>query len=185
MTTVYSVSSGNGVTGRASLYLGEYASLYIGLTTETLKTWLPFVVNLPKNERITTATLKIYANESLSGATCKCLFGCEAADSPAAPTNWATLNARVMTTAYTTDNNVSSETAGALYSWDITTAVQEILNRAGWVANNTLAILMHDNGSSSMAYRGLANANSAYTDPVLEVVYGGAVGVAITPYMMF
>jgi hypothetical protein len=153
-------------------------SLYNGKGAVNIyKAWMPFVVTLPKLG-IVSATLKVIAFQNDSGTTCKLKIGCEAADNPAAPVSQAQLDARTLTTDYTTDNNVAAWTIGTEYTWDITTAVQEILNRAGWASGQTMAVLIHDNGSSANAQRVISSSEHlTYTEPILSIVYnlGGQV----------
>lgn len=142
------------------------------------KAWVPFTVNLRNRFKIYSATLKMVASSNKSGTTCKAKFGCEAADNPSAPANWAGLNARTLTTAYTQDDNVAAWTEGTEYTVDITSAVQEVLNRAGWASGQTMAVLIVDNTSSTGASREFASSeNASYTEAKLEIAYynGGQV----------
>jgi len=149
------------------------------ISDDPCKAWIPFTaVPFLKNTVIVSSTIKLVANNTRSGATCKLRFGCEAADNPSAPSTWATLNSRTMSAAYTDDNNVAAQTAGTEYTWNITTAVQEILNRAGWASGNTLAVLIHENGGSSGSQRTVASFdNTTYAEPklVIEYLLGGQV----------
>lgn len=134
--------------------------------------WLPFVVTLGKNIPIISATLKVVCSSSGSSTTVKIKAGCEAADNPSNPTTIASAASRVLTSAYTTNDNVASWTAGNEYTFDITTAVQEVLNRAGWASGNTMAVMIVDNGSSNSASRSFAsNEHATYAEPKLEIVY--------------
>lgn len=142
------------------------------------KAWVPFTVNLRNRLKIFSATLKVRAASNKGGTTVKVKIGCEAADNPSAPANWSQLNARTLTTAYTTDDNVSAWTEGTEYSFDITTAVQEILNRAGWASGQTMAVLTADNGSTTGATREFASSeNASYDEAKLVIAYykGGQV----------
>lgn len=142
------------------------------------KAWIPFAVALLQGTAIASSTLKIRASHTESNATCKIKVGCEAADNPSAPANWSQLDSRTLTSAYLTNNNVSEWTAGTEYTFDITTAVQEILNRVGWSSGNTMAVMIIDNASSASAYRLIASYDNVnYTEPILEIVYysGGQV----------
>ena len=167
--------------GRASGSVFDIAGTVLELgkiSDDPCKAWIPFVVPILKNTTVLTATIKLVANNTRSGATCKLRFGCEAADNPSAPSTWATLNSRTMSAAYTDDNNVAAQTAGTEYTWNITTAVQEILNRAGWASGNTMAVLIHENAGSSGSQRTVASYdNVTYTEPILVIEYllGGQV----------
>ena len=155
-------------------------------SSNSLKAWVPFVVSLPRFTVVTAATLKVVSYNAQSGTTVNVKWGCEAADNPAAPTTWDTLNARVMSAAYLT--GVLPAWADAeICTFDVKDAVQETLNRAGWVLGNTLAVLFFDNGSDLIAYRNFYSAEGSGTDLAkLEIEYTiGGNPVAITPYMMF
>lgn len=144
--------------------------LFLGNQTHHEKVWIPFVVNLPNNLVLTSATLWAYATVTRSD-TPRNLVGCEAADNPSAPTTWADLDSRVLTTA---NNNFIFPpfTTGELHSYDVTAAMQEVLNRAGWVYGNTLAVMFHDNGSSTGEFRKLAAfEHVTYDPPYLEVIF--------------
>jgi hypothetical protein len=158
---------------------------YVGNTSASnypTKAWFPFAsVAVDKGTVITSATFKFKAASSQSGTTVKIKIGCEAADNPADPTNKTDLFNRVLTTAYTTDNNVAAETAGTEYTFDITTAVQEILNRAGWVNGNKIAVFIDDNGSTANKTRDIATSEHAtYSDPQLVIVYGFTYELALS-----
>ena len=145
---------------------------------QTCRAWIPFTVTLWNSLVITSATLKVKAAGNGSNTTCKVKVGCEAADNPSKPTTKTDLYNRTLSTAYTTNNNVASWTAGTEYTFDITTAVQEILNRAGWASGNTMAVLIQDNGSSISAERQIAAyEHASYAEAKLDIVYynGGQV----------
>jgi len=135
------------------------------------RAWFPFAnVTIPKSTVITSATLKMVANAN-GGAANSTKVGCEAADNPSDPATAADLRARTLSSAYTLDA-FSPWVTGTQYSLDITTAVQEILNRAGWVSGNKLAVMTTDNGSSDDGLRGIATVEDAtYSEAILEIVY--------------
>ena len=135
------------------------------------KVWIPFVVNLPKDQIIVSATYKLISYDNSSGTTLKVKVGCEAADNPTQPTTWSGLDGRTMAAAYTQDDNVAAWTTGVEYTWNVTTTVQATLNRAGWVSGNKMGMMIHNNGSTG-GNRKLATLNHAtYTEPILEIVY--------------
>ena len=148
--------------------------------------WLPFVVNLSKGQVIISATFKLVAVVAAT-TTLAVKFGCEAADNPAAPTTNSDLSGRVLTTAYLTYTSNAAWAVGTEYTFDITSAVQEILNRAGWTSQNTLAVLIKDNGTGLDESRVFATVeNDTYTEAILEIVFaGGQSMIAISPYLIF
>ena len=149
--------------------------------------WLPFIVNLSKNQVIISATLKVVAVQA-DTSTIHVKFGCEAADNPPAPTTKEDLEARVLTAAYLNYDSNAAWVIGTQYTFDITSAVQEVLNRAGWTPQNTLAVLIKDNNTSADNVRKFAaTENDSYTEAILKIVFTPISGltVATTPYMMF
>ena len=150
--------------------------------------WLPFIVNLPKNQVITSAILKVVGVQA-DTSTILVKFGCEAADNPSAPTTNADLEARVQTAAYLTYSSNAAWAIGTEYTFDITSAVQEVLNRAGWTPQNTLAVLIKDNGTGADNVRAFAaTENATYAEAILEIVFssiGGLAVVAISPTLIF
>ena len=140
-----------------------------------MKAWVPFTVDLPNATLIESAYLRFTSAASESGTVVNVKIGCEAADNPAIPTSYADLFGRTLSTAYTTDDNVAAWTAGSAYSWDISTAVQEILNRPGWATGQRLAVFIVDNNSDNNAGRQMASANgTVYAVPTLEINYFGS-----------
>ena len=175
MTTVNISTATGDLYGRAvgpvldnsggTIELGKIAS-------DPCKAWIPFVVPLLNSTVLVSATLKLVANTSRSGTTGKLRFGCVAVDDASAPGTWAALNALTMTTAYTDDDSVAAQTAGVEYTWNITTAVQEIINRAGWASGNTIGVLIFENGGDNATQRTLASYdNETYTEPILSIDY--------------
>ena len=150
--------------------------------------WLPFIVNLSKNQVIISATLKVVAVQA-DTSTIHVKFGCEAADNPPAPTTKEDLEARVQTAAYLSYDSNAAWVIGTEYTFDITSAVQEVLNRAGWTPQNTLAVLIKDNGTGADNVRAFAaTENATYAEAILEIVFssiGGLAVVAISPTLIF
>jgi hypothetical protein len=140
------------------------------------KAWIPFVVNIAQSVVITSATLTVVAYETTTGAV-NVRWGCDMRDNAApVPTSYNSLNLRTMTANFT-ESSMVDYTAGTAYTYDITTAVQEILNRTaspGWASGNTMAILCTENGSASHKYRSIAAyANDkSYAPPLLTITYG-------------
>ena len=149
------------------------ATLYIGNTSASdypAKAWIPFTVTVNNATQITSATLKMRAESNRTGSVIV-IVGCEDADNPSVPANWGGLDGRTMTTAHT-DHTPAAWTSGTEYTVDVTTAVQEVLDRVGWVSGQTLAILIIDNGSTANLVRGIASSEHAtIAESILEIVY--------------
>ena len=158
----------------SSVYDTTNTALLIGNSAATAaKTWIPFAnVTINQGQTITSATLKLTSTSSLSTTTVKIKIGCEDADNPSMPADWAAVDAREITTDVTLDNNVPAWTAGTVYTYNITTAVQEVLNRVGFSNGNTIAVLIFDDGSTStMKRRPASEENTTYDPVILEIVY--------------
>ena len=99
--------------------------------------------------------IKAYANDS--GNSCKIKVYANNVDSAALlyPPNFtpAGANALALTTAYTKIDLMPPWTSGTWYSIDVTTAVQEVVNRQGWVSGNNILLVIRDNTSSLAAHR--------------------------------
>lgn len=141
-----------------------------GSIGDDVQTWIPFSVPLQKNRVIVSATLRLIAIGGSVGDP-SVRIGCEAADNPANPTTLADLRARVMTSAFS-DTTAGSNSVGATIDFDVTAAVQEVLNRAGWVASNTLAVKFEDLVSGSAQHRQYASfENTTYNEPQLLITF--------------
>ena len=118
--------------------------------------WIPFIIaDIGQGVAIASATLIVY-----SGGWCELSpedvrkitnfkIGCEAVDGSVTPTTYNQANIKVMTGNYRTVS-IAPATAypyGTLYQYDITSAVQEVIDRPGWHAGHTLGVLVFDNGS--------------------------------------
>jgi hypothetical protein len=157
-----------------SVFRDTYAYINVGKNASgyTYKSWIPFTVALDQGLQIDSATLKLRAYNGQAGDTCKIKIGCVAADNASKPGSWASLNGLTMTTAYTADASVAHWSAGNEYTYDITTAVQEVLDRGGFSNGNVIAVLIVDNGSSTGAERDIAAyEDTSYAQAILEIVY--------------
>jgi hypothetical protein len=173
MSQVLTISAGSGdcygstsldlVTGSTTLFLDGTPTI-----GEIARTWIPFTVALPKNLVIVSAFVKWYATQSRSESSGVSL-GCEAADNPSTPSSRADLFARSLTAAF---NSVvfESYTTGNQYSYDITSAVQEVLNRSGWVSGNTMAVLAIGAINNDNRRQIASVENVTYQEPILEII---------------
>lgn len=67
--------------------------------------------------------------------------------------------------------NPAGYTAGDEYTYDVTNAVQEVINRAGWASGNTLAVIVDSPTPSGSNRRQVASYdNATYTEPILVLV---------------
>ena len=108
-------------------------------------------VTVPKNAVITSATLQVGIQDVYGTPATRC-YG-EAADNPTAVTTAVDGNSRALTTAYI-DPGITTTGTKTL---TVTTIVQELVNRAGWVSGQNMNLMLRDNGS-------LESANNFYDD---------------------
>ena len=137
------------------------------------RSWIPFTVNISKGTSILSATLKLIASTTSGAASDNVTFGCEAADSPANPASKADLFTRAFTAA-TYVYSIGLYTIGTTYTYDITNAVQEILNRSGWANGNVMAILTKWTGSGPHPKKFVSNEGGA-NKAVLEILVNSMV----------
>lgn len=114
--------------------------------------WLRFQVNIAQGTTLTSAYLKLNNNGTGNGAAgggvAKLKVHCEDVDNSTMPADASAADARTLTAgvaltpAYTT----------GVYSLDITSEVQTVINRAGWVANNYLSVFAKDDGAVGNQY---------------------------------
>jgi hypothetical protein len=148
--------------------------LFIGATDvgdRNPRTWFPFTVNLAKGIHVISATLKLIAAAASAPAyTSTIKVGCEAADNPSTPTTKVDLYARTMSTA-NSNLTLGVYVLDTEFTYDVTAAVQEILNRAGWASGNVLAVMVDDVNTTDKPHRIYSfEAASGAHKPVLEIV---------------
>lgn len=141
-------------------------------------------VTIAQGTTITSAILTLKALSTYStGSTISCIAYAEAADNAAIYT--ATNNnisGRTRTTANSGAKNIQSVTAEVDYTWDVTTAVQEVVNRAGWVSGNAVSILIRDNSSTSNEWQDFYTYDNTTTKaPKLDITYGAAAATSMVP----
>ena len=130
-------------------------------------------VNIPQATSITSAKLSVYVSSEV-GTLSANIRGIDEDNT----VTWATDNRpsqRTKTTATITANE-ANWTDYTVDSWayiDITSVIQEIIDRGGWSANNALAVVIEDTGGTGSNY--LAARSYDYTGnvhgPKLDIVY--------------
>lgn len=134
-------------------------------------------VTIPQGATILSAKLTFQASATQSGVTVNTKIFCNAADNATAPTSNATHAAKTRTTAFAA-YSPAAQTLDSFYdSADFTTAVQEVINRAGWVSGNALMVLIDNNASTNNAirYAGSYERNSSNA-ALLTLTYVGGGG---------
>lgn len=133
-----------------------------------VRTWIPFVIPIPRAKQIISATLRWVATDTRTEIY-NYWIRCEAADNASVPANSTALFAKSVTTGL--NLATSAVTAGVEYSHDVTAAVQAVLNRAGWAYGNTMAIIVDDdNATGSQRREYAAYENTTYAEPKLDIV---------------
>jgi len=102
---------------------------------------------LPQGATITSATLDFYINDKGSGGNPN--IKTTGIDVDDCPTFGSDLG-QAETTANTTQSVAAPQ--GERFGITVTSLVQEIVNRAGWLSGNNLGFYINDNGSASNAY---------------------------------
>lgn len=117
-------------------------------------------VTIPQGATINSAYVTLYCANVNGGTTAKTIWYGEAADNAVTFSN-TTANkpeGRAHTTASTAKDFATASWTVVGYNTgdkvDVTSIVQEIINRAGWSSGNSLVIVATDNGSSNTNYIG-------------------------------
>lgn len=144
-----------------------------------------FTLNVAQGETITEAIFSLRANATYSAGSnvIKLYASVQDSDAPGALTSGGgDLNAaaRPRTTA-TTVLDVTSVTGGTWYEWDITAAVQELVDRAGWVSGNRCVVLVdtHEDTTTNEWQDFDSYDGAPVGAPKLDVTYGSGGGSAV------
>ncbi len=153
------------------LFYDTQTMLIMGMVYQlSCKVWIPFVVTLAQGTTIASATINLVCAETSPGIGAKAKIGCELSGNVTAPTTYDGLNSRVMTSNFTIDTNVPVWVAGTTYSYDITTALQEILNISTWASGHTLAVMFMNYGGGEDVRKLIASyENVTYDCPSLVI----------------
>lgn len=155
--------------------------------------WNGFIwnsVTVPQGATITSAVLDLYSAQVTAGTTAKTIwYGVDEDNTSTFNTSTSYPEGKTLTTASVTkDFTVStwSSTLGfGAETVDVTSLVQEIVDRAGWSSGNSLGIVAHDNGSSDNNYVGHSTYDRA-TDrgAKLTIEYSAGTNVEVTPSVL-
>jgi hypothetical protein len=144
-------------------------------------------VTIAQGTTITSATFSMRPNATYNAgaSVIRYIVCCQAADNAAALATSGSTNLDGATRAGTTADTTWTQTsvaAGVRESVDITTAVQEVINRAGWVSGNAIVVLIDthvDCTQGEWQDYDAFNTGGSSNGPKLDIVYsagGGAVG---------
>ena len=146
-------------------------------TSSYLGSFIRFLsVTIPPGATLTSAVLRLRAAIAMSAGTGSADFYCADADNQAqVPANdEAAFDALPLTTAKTNVPAAAYSNA-TWYEFDVMTAVQEVIDRAGWASGNALAVVLIDI-DTSLAKRFYAYDYSSGTyKPELVVAWSGGV----------
>ena len=140
-------------------------------------------ITVPKGSTITSAYLTFTARASRSATTVNSKIHGEDADNPGQFSDLADYEGRTRTTAVVNWDDIAAWTLDSEYnSPDISSIIQEIIDRAGWASGNAMVIFWddHDDRSTHSAERvraGYAYDESATKCAKLHIEYtppGGA-----------
>ena len=107
-------------------------------------------VDIPKGAIIDSAIFTLTSNSNRSSGTVNVKIYANGTDDAVAPTNVATAQALVNTSAYGQWNNLGSWAAGSTYnSTDLKSVIQEVIDRGGVVGKNALMLIVRNNGSNN------------------------------------
>ncbi len=98
-------------------------------------------VTVPQNATITSATISFYVDSVNNSVANSCSVKLQAADNPLtfAATKW-NISLRPTTV---NGGSFGASTTGWNDSTDISAAVQEVVNRSGWVSGNAMAVITY------------------------------------------
>lgn len=127
---------------------------------------------IPAASTVTAATLTLVSQLTATTPFPTTTIVGAAADNPAAPTSYSDLSARVRTSA-SVSWTPSAWTSGASYaSGDLSTVVQEIVDRPGWVSGNALMLFWQPPATGQTLYANGYEQGSGI--PTLTIDYASA-----------
>lgn len=123
----------------------------IGVTSYS--SWIRVAAAIPQGATITSAVIDFVAGANSSATNAVIAIAAEDADNPTAPVSQADFAGRARTTAVTAWLPGAWTAGTPVQSPDISTVIQEVVDRPGFVSGNAIQIFLDDNGSSSAASR--------------------------------
>src|SRR3990167_5537930 len=134
-------------------------------------------VAIPNASTVRHAYLKVYVSSITSASNATVTVSCEAADNSAAFTASVNdLSSRTLTSASTAP--VLSDLPEGFKVFDITTALQEVVNRAGWVSGNAITVLFTSPENSATA---LFHFTESSNDPEFRAIIDGSADSVRSP----
>ena len=154
MATFYPAASGRNYLGD----LQETVYCTVGNPSGTCSSQFAFTgVNIPQGSTIDSAVFTMYSYLSFSTTTVNLTFACLDYDNGGSGTSGMAGDSTEfnnITSATTNWNNVGAWTNANTYnSPDISSTIQEVIDRTGWHSGQTLCLTVRDNSSSFTASR--------------------------------
>jgi len=140
-------------------------------------------VSIAGGSSISAATLSLLARFDGSSTTVAVRVVADAADNSASVTSEGDGAGRTRTTAHV-DWTVPAFVTSTWYSpSDLSSVIQEVVDRAGWSSGNSIQIFLDDNGSTNNASRAADTYDdSSSVAPKLDITYtAGGGGATVTP----
>jgi hypothetical protein len=138
----------------------------------TYKTYILFdVAGTPplQGETIIYASLDVYGIDNSGFSTANVRIACDYLGDPSIPTDWNDVNSRTLTSNYTSVS-LHTVSVGDKFTIDITTAVQELVNKSDWGENYLGVMIWNDFGNESRI--NLASSrNGSYDHPKLHLTF--------------
>jgi hypothetical protein len=163
-----------------SFSIGGAAGIWIGTETTggrvtgNYVNWIPFdATDLTQGQTIVSAVLELHAQNSSSNSV-SIKFNCERAINVIRPVSYndTVTRAATLTAGVTVDDNVPAWVAGTGYTYDVTTAVQEVLNLPSWGSvNKTIAVIISHGNLATTGYRFAVSYMGGANKAVLTVTY--------------
>lgn len=164
MPTVNSTQSAHGTGDSTGTWFGSYATFGQGGSTLFHLGLLFSSIAIPKGATIQTATLTLNVVQVYGGGSGIITMYGRAADNPAAFDSSNLPQNVTRTTANTVHSNFATEFVAD--QTDVTTIIQELVNRAGWASGNNIAIAcIASGGAGSITLTG--------STTTLSITYAG------------
>ncbi len=107
-------------------------------------------ITIPQGATINSATLHAYGSTVEGGSpyTVNATIKAEAADNPVVPSNTHKPSTLTLTTAGLNISESSTTWTSVDHAYNITSVIQELVNRAGWASGNAINIILKNNGTT-------------------------------------
>jgi len=140
-------------------------------------------VAVPSGATIDAAYLRLRSLVTLAPTTFYASCWMVDADNPATPTTYDAIESAPRTAASSSWNNPAVTNGAWVNTSSLAAAIQEVIDRPGWVSGNAMIAAVENNGSGASTYLPFAsyNTSSSYA-PILHIEYStGGSPVSILP----